>query len=365
MRGSIRKQGTNSWEVRVYIPDPVTGKAKRRSFTVRGTKRDAQRERAKIVAEVLDGTYKDVSDQPVAVFTQTWLDTIEPTIRANTHDSYSWLVAAYVVPALGDIAIGKVTPQQLNKLYADLLASGGDKGQGLSTRTVRYVHTVLHRMFKDAVRWGHIAINPVDQADPPKVKRSTKKKEWSQDEVETFLSSVRDDEMYPLWHLAVFTGMRRSELCGLRWENVDLDGKRLVVKETLIKVGSGSQTSEPKTSAGRRVVVLDDVTVEVLRAHAEKGTEGYVFSWDDGRPVQPDWVSKEFRRLNDALDVSRITFHGLRHTHASLAFRAKVSPKIVQERLGHSNISITMDLYTHTEDDIHGQAADAVADLLK
>lgn len=362
MRGSLRKQSKTSWEVRLYVPDP-SGGTRRKSFTVKGTKRDAERFRAQKIAEILDGRYHDPAEEPVEVYAEGWLQTIKPTVRENTHDSYSWLIDTYVTPIIGDTPMGKVTPQQLNKLYADLSASGGKSGGGLSARTVRYVHTVIHRMFKDAVKWGDLTANPADSADPPKQARDTStKREWSEAEVETFLDAVRDTEMYPLWHLAVFTGMRRSELCGLTWEHVDLDRGRLEVQQTLIKVGSKHKLSQPKTASGRRVILLDPVTVEVLRQ--VEGEGGFVFRWGEGQPVLPDWVSKEFRRISDQLDVSRITFHGLRHTHASLAFRAKVSPKIVQERLGHSNISITMDLYTHTEDDIHEQAAEDIAGLV-
>ncbi|MDQ3877025.1 MAG: hypothetical protein M3290_01555 [Actinomycetota bacterium] len=197
----------------------------------------------------------------------TWLPACEPTVRPTTFVSYAGHVRLHIIPHLGDIPLGELTPQHLNRLYAELRARGRlNRQKGLSPATVRLVHTTLRRALKDAVRWGYRADSPADGADAPRMRAGDwiEMKTWTADQLRTFLSFVKDDPLYPLWHMYAMTGMRRGELLGLRWSDVDLPAARLAVRQTVVVLKGKFISSQPKTARGRRVIALDPGTVEVL-----------------------------------------------------------------------------------------------------
>lgn len=208
------------------------------------------------------------------------------------------------------------------------------------------------------------------RADPPP-------KTWSAAELRAFLGSVAEDRLYPLWLLYATTGLRRGEALGLRWSSLDLAAARLSVREARVVAGADVIASTPKTEPGRRAVALDPASVAALRAHRKRqleerlawgpayADEGYVFCREDGKPLHPDDVSKRFTAAVTAIDVPRITLHGLRHTWASLALSAGVSPKVVSERLGHASVGFTLDVYSHVLPGLQEDAASTVASLAR
>ncbi len=220
--------------------------------------------------------------------------------------------------------------------------------------------------------------NPADLATPPKVSKSKSADlvTWSADELRAFLEHVRDDRHYALYHLTATTGLRRGEVAGLTWRSLDLDAGRLSVNQTLISVDYRVLTSTPKARSGRRSVALDPETVRVLREHRKVQLEerlalgGYeqvhdlVFCELDGQPLHPANLSQRFRRLVRSTDLRPLRFHDLRHTHATLALQAGVHPKVVSERLGHVDIGITLNLYSHVIPAMEEEAAATVAALL-
>jgi integrase len=260
-------------------------------------------------------------------------------------------------------------------------AIAGDDGAGtrLDPRTVNYVHTIVHRAFKDAVRWGRLARNPADAADPPRSgQKSDGFQSWDAATLRRFLavSSESGDRLHALWVLLATTGMRRGEALGLRWSDVDLDAGRLRVVQTVIQVRSKVTIGEPKTARGRRPIALDAGTVAVLREHRRRSVEqrvlvgpafedrGLVFHHPDGSCLKPDAVSAAFVRRVRAAGLSRLTLKGLRHTWATLALERGIHPRVVQERLGHSTIAITLGIYSHVVPTLHDEAAQLVADLV-
>ncbi|HYT10604.1 MAG TPA: tyrosine-type recombinase/integrase, partial [Mycobacteriales bacterium] len=318
--------------------------------------------------------------QTLAEFLDDWLDGVEPTIRAATYHSYQRNLKLHVRPRLGSVQLRRVGAGQLNALYAALLADGkrSHGGGGLSPRTVRYVHTILHRAFRDAVRWGRLARNPADAADPPRASASAgpAMSTWTAGEVRAFLDHVGDHRLYAGFLLLATTGMRRGECLGLRWPDVDLVAARLSIVQTVIAVNHEIRVGSPKTAKGRRTVALDPGTVAVLRAHrkrqlAERLLMGagftdhdLVFCRPDGGPLHPERFSRTFDREIAKTDLPRIRLHDLRHSWATLALSAGVHPKVVQERLGHAAIGITLDTYSHVTEGLHGDAAALVAGLI-
>jgi len=380
VRGSVVKRG-NGYTVVVELDrDPVTGKRRQKWHSGYRTKRDAERALIELTASVHGGTYVEPSRQTLADYLTDWLAAIEPTVRPATHHSYARNLRLHVAPTLGTVPLRKVDAGQLNALYAALLVTGrrSHPGGGLSPRTVRYVHTILHRAFRDAVRWGRLTRNPADAADPPRAGASTRPvmTTWTGDQVQAFLAHMRGHRLSAAFLLLATTGMRRGEALGLRWTDLDLDAGRLSIVQTVIAVNHVTRVSSPKTERGRRTVALDPGTVAALREHRRRQVaerllmgagftdHGLVFCRPDGGPLHPERFSRMFDREIAKTSLPRIRLHDLRHTWASVALAAGVHPKVVQERLGHASIGITMDTYSHVTEGLHGDAAALVAGLL-
>jgi integrase len=290
-------------------------------------------------------------------------------------------VRLHVIPALGSIALARVDAMMLNALYAELLASGKKNGKpgGLSPRSVAYVHTILHRAFKDAVRWGRLVRSPADLADPPKKSAAVRPSmvTWEADTVADFMARSENygDRHFAAWFTYATTGMRRGEVLGLHWSDLDLTTGAASVSQTLICVNHKAMFSTPKTSAGKRRVELDRATVAVLKDHRRRQLEerllagsawqdhDLVFAKADGSPLRPEGFSREFDRRVRRWVLPKITLHGIRHTWATLALQADVHPRIVQERLGHSHVGVTLAIYSHVTPTMQADAAERVAQL--
>ncbi|HUP73005.1 MAG TPA: site-specific integrase [Acidimicrobiales bacterium] len=285
-----------------------------------------------------------------------------------------------MIPRIGDTLLQAVDAGTLNRLYSELLSDGNQSQPGgLATRTVAYVHTIVHRALKDAVKWGRLARNPADSSDPPRASASSvaPMATWRADVLRDFLARTAGcgDRYYSLWVLLATTGMRRGEALGLRWSDVDLDAATAAVVQTVIVVAHRVELGAPKTGRGTRVVDLDAGTIAALRAHRLHQLEeriligagwrdhDLVFCKVDGDPLHPERVSREFLRRIERWKLPPLTLHGLRHTWATLALKAGVHPKVVQERLGHATIGITLGVYSHVTAGMQREAAEAVAEL--
>jgi integrase len=407
MQGHIRKRAAGSWE---YTIDVGRASAQRcqacgkRSWVERrpketcpgcggeltladerrretrggyATRREAQAAMSKVLVSVEEHTHVVSSRLTVREYlTKEWLPAIEHTVRPTTYRSYVAHTECHVLPALGSVQLQKLSPAQINALYAKLGRSGKRNGQGLTALSVRHVHAVLHRALKDAVRWGRLARNPADLADPPRVAaHGHELRTWSAEQLAAFLSSRRDDRLHALWHTLAMTGLRRGEALGLRWEDIDLGAGRLCVRRALVPSGREVVVSEPKTARGRRVVALDPETVEVLKRQAARQLEarqastawvelGLVFTSEDGAALHPEIVSRLFRKAVKEAMLPDIRLHDLRHTHATLALRAGIHPKVVSERLGHATVAITLDTYSHAIPAMQEEAAVKIAELV-
>ena len=301
--------------------------------------------------------------------TETWLPAIRRSIRDSTYAGYASHVHRHIVPALGSLPLASVKPSDINDFYARLLREGGARSkEPLSGTTVRRVHATLHRAFRDAVKWGLVDSNPVSRADPPSPRADTPRemRTWRAEELKQFLSSVAPQEDRELWHVLAMTGLRRGEALGLRWCDVDFERASLSIRQTVITIGYEVVVSGPKSSRGRRVVALDETTLKVLRylKPPDAHSDDLVFH-RRGQPLHPVRVSKTFKRLVRQAGLPDIRLHDLRHTHATLALEAGIHPKIVSERLGHSTVALTLDIYSHCLQHMQHDAAEQIALLVQ
>ncbi|MFH1330244.1 MAG: tyrosine-type recombinase/integrase [Actinomycetota bacterium] len=381
MTGSIVKKA-NRWYVIIEQRDPQTGARRRKWHSGYRTRREAEAARTDILSRIQRGVYIEPSAQTLGRFLlDDWLPAKRTTVRATTHQSYEQVSRAHIIPRLGAVPLRQLKASTLNSLYADLLVSGRCDGRGgLSPKTVRNTHVVIRKALSDAVRWSLLALNPADSADPPRLRDtgSTTMRTWTAAELRAFLESVENEEngLHPLFVLAGTTGMRRGELLGLRWRDVELQQGRLSVQQTVVSVAYELHFSTPKTKRGQRSIALDPHTTAILRDHRVKQNErrllagplwtdhDLVFCRNDGGPIHPDYLSKLLVRLVAASGLPRIRLHDLRHTHATLALAAGIHPKAVGERLGHADTSITLDTYSHVIPALQESAAETVARLV-
>jgi integrase len=267
MRGFVRKRGsTYTWYF--DVPDPVMGK--RRQYSKGGfrTKRECQQALNEALSTLRTGTFVEPSQRSVAGFlVEEWLPAMRPPrVRPSTWLSYRKNVERHIVPALGHVPLQRLTPAQLTAFYRGLLESGHRRGSGLTPKTVRNIHGALHAALRDAVRWGFVARNVATAADLPK-STTPEMRVWRPEQLRAFLDQVRDDRLYAAWLLLATTGMRRGEVAGLRWVDVDLDAARVSPRRPRVVVNHQVLVSEPKTTKGRRSIALDPATVAALREH--------------------------------------------------------------------------------------------------
>lgn len=366
MRGHVRRRG-NLWCAVYDLPKDATGRRRQKWMSGFKTRREAQVALTEILSSLSTGTHVEPSAQTTGDFLDAWFAATSATRRTSTNATYRSVISAHLSPRIGSIRLQALSAPTLNALYSDLLASGS------SASTVRYVHAVLRRALKDAVRWNLVARNVAEAADPPRLTRR-QSRTWSARELQAFLQHVRSNRLYAAYVLAATTGMRRGEVLGLRWQDVDLDTGRVSVSQTLVAVSRDVHFSEPKTARGRRNVALDVTTRDALREHRdpqirERESVEYVdhdlvFAHEDGTALNPEAFSDAFRRQVKRAGLPPIRLHDLRHTHATLALSAGVHPKVVSERLGHASVAFTLDQYSHAIPALQETAADLVASLV-
>ncbi len=378
MKGHIRKRGKESWAIKIDIGrDPETGKRRTKWHTVRGGKRDAQRELNRLLAALDANEYVEPSRTTVAEFLQQWLDTVKPSVRPKTFERYADIVHHHLVPALGTHVLSKLQPVHISTAWSKALESGRRDGKGgLSAQSVKHHHRILSQALKQAVRWQMIARNPAKDVEPPRPVRK-EMRILTPKETGVLLDAIGGTKLYMPVLLAVTTGMRRGEILGLRWRDVDLDGASISVTQTLEQTAKGVQFQPPKTARSRRTISLPAVAVDALRRHRReqaelrlaqgmgRDDEGLVICRYDGAPVQPRSLTREFARRIAGIDVPTVRFHDLRHTHISHLLLEGVHPKVASERAGHASVSITLDTYSHVLPGMQEEAANRIDAILR
>jgi integrase len=270
MKGHIRERSPGHWAIIIDVPDPLTGRRRRKWHSFKGTKRQAQIESARLISAVQAGTYLEPSKTTLAAYLERWLEHISSQVSRKTHERYAGLIKQNIVPLLGAAQLSKLKPAQISAAYAQALVSGrkDDKAGGLSPRTVGHMHRVLKQALGQAVRWELITRNPADAVDPPKVDWKPMQT-YDLPQIVEVIEAVRDTLMLIPTMLAALCGLRRGEICALRWRNVDLVAGQISIVESLEQTKAGLRFKPPKSGKGR-TVALSAIVVDELRAHRIK-----------------------------------------------------------------------------------------------
>jgi integrase len=354
--------------------DPATGKRRVVTTTVRGDSKAAGKELRRLLHSIDNNTHVDPSRITVSQWLETWLASVKPNVSPKSHERYAQLVLGFLTPELGNYPLVKLSPVNILAAYTKWNTEGRLDGKpgGPAPRTRRHIHHLLRTALAHAVELQMLARNPTDalKRKLPKVERRMMKILDTQ-QSDALLRGLKHSRVYWPCLLALSTGMRRGEILALRWKNVDLDRGVLQVVESLEQTKEfGVRAKETKTGKARSVTLprfaIDELrrlrreqAEELLRLGVRQTGETLVCGRADGEPHQPRSLTHEFAVLIARLkDVPRVRFHDLRHTHATALLRAGIHPKIAQERLGHSTITTTLDLYSHVTDSMQKDAAD-------
>jgi integrase len=367
MKGHIRERSPGHWAIVIDTHDPATGKRRRKWHSFRGTKRQAQVECAKLIAEAQTGTALDPSRVTLREYLERWLTHIATQITPKTEECYREIVENRIVPALGNVTLAKLRPEQIAQAYADALARGGRDGTGLSPRSVQMMHRTLAQAFKQAVKWQLLASNPAAACNGPRVERR-EMKVLDMAATASLIQFARGSRIYVPVLLLALCGLRRGEAVALRWNRLDLDAGRMSVSTSIEQTAQGLREKPPK--GGRpRSVILPAFLIDELRKHRIKQAEDllrlgvrqtdntHICLREDGNPWPPRLITRAFVSLIRASGLPRVRLHDLRHGHATHLLAANTHPKVVQERLGHASIELTLNVYSHVLPSMQEDAA--------
>jgi integrase len=370
MRGHIEQRGSNAWRIKAYLGRDSTGKKRYVTRTVPGSRREAERELSRLLVEVDEGRLVPTEAMTLSQLLDRWLEVKALSVEPSTLSSYRWIAKTYVRPGLGERKIGALRPLELDMFYADLSA------RGLSARTVRICHSIMRQSLEQARRWGLIARSPAVDATPIPQRRKEVIPPSVQEVARILDAAMAEDPEFGLylWVLAA-TGCRRGEGCALRWHDIDLERGELRIRRSIVHFDGVMREKDTKTHASRRMVI-DPATVELLRQHRLRQRERYLalgvplpndaalFADADGRPWRPDVCTNRFGRLRKQLGLEGVRLHDLRHFVATVLTDGGIPIGTVSTRLGHSQLSTTLDLYTHAIPATDQRAAAYLGDIL-
>ena len=366
--GTISRRKNGGWMAQYVV---YTAQGRKRKTLYGKTRAEAAKKLAKALSQRADGIVFDDQGLTVGEYLGRWLMDVRDTVRKSTHRRYQYAIGSHIKPALGRIKLKDLTPAHARWFYRERLDSG------LAPATVHKLHVVLHKALKAAVADGLIPRNAAAGLKLPRITRE-EIDPLSQEEALRLLEAAAGDRLEALYVLALNTGMRQGELLALKWDDVDLERGVLRVRRTLTHADKAYVLGEPKTSKSRRTIRLTTSAVTALRAHLSRQLEeiermgslyepgGLIFATETGTIINPSNLRiRYFKPLLKKAGVPPIRFHDLRHTCATLLLSKDVNPKIVSEMLGHSSISVTLDIYSHLLPDMQEKATKALEEALR
>lgn len=370
MKGHITERSPGKWAIVLDLYDDA-GKRRRKWHSFSGTKRQAQEECARLITQLKHGGYSEPTKTTVAQFLDRWLEHEASNVAPKTLERYTELARKNIVPLLGTVTLAKLKAEAIDAAWSKALVSGRTDGKGgLSPRTVGHMRRVLVMALNQAVLWEVIPKNPASLTSAPKIERRPMKA-YGADSTALLLDALRGKRCFTSILLAVTCGLRRGEIAALRWQSIDLENRRLSVVASAEQTKDEVRIKETKTGRARVVDISATVADELRRHRAAQAEErlrlgirldeqSFVVAQADGSPVKPRTLSDEWRRNMPKTGLERIRFHDLRHSHATQMLAAGVHPKVASERLGHSTIGITLDLYSHVMPGMGADAAEQV-----
>lgn len=347
-------QGKKLWVSKITLPDGST------KVKYGKTQKEVREHHQSALNQLRQGLLVKDDKITVSEFLNRYMESVgKHTLRPRTVEGYSSLIRIHITPGIGHIKLVQLRPDHLQAFYSQKLEAG------LSKRTVQLIHSVLHKTLDQAMKWGMVSRNVSDLVQAPKPKKKTYKF-FTKDQLNIFLDAVKGHQYYPIYVLAVYCGFWEGEVLGIHHEDIDLTRGVINVRHAVLSLKGGLVVTEPKTESSKRAVTLLETALYVLKKHLEqlKGNQGLIFTTRSGKPISPRNLVRHFKSALKEAGLPDIRFHDLRHSHASLLLAAGVNPKIVQERLGHSQISLTLDTYSHVIPSLQDEAAEKVEDLM-
>lgn len=368
-KDGLTKRGSK-WSYIVRIPDPVTGVTKQKWISGFATKEEAKSARDLARTESRQGVFVSPSKITVQEHFEEWINLKKTKVKATTADNYRQLLDFYILPKFGNTLLKDLNAFKIERFYLDLAEGGSRKGNPLSRSTVRLVSIVLAQGLERAVKERKLALNPAKGIERP-VGKTRRNEPFTASELKTFLSGVEGHRLSAFYRLSAYSGARRGELVALRWADMDLDKGIITISKNRTRVRSEViEQNSTKGGEGRRTIDIDLETTRIMKAHKVRQNQerlllgeawhetGYIFVQEHGLPIDPDTPSKLFQSVRERLELREQTLHDLRHLHATELLRHGVGIHLVKERLGHKDISVTLEIYGHIRADDKKAVAD-------
>lgn len=359
MHGRIikRKRAKSSWTVVISLDrDYDTGKRKQKWIAIKGPKRNAEKVLTDLMNQYNTTGFIDTTRTTFQELLDRWLPILKTSIKRRPYERYAQIIRQHIIPDIGNIQLSQLRAEHIQRHYSNLLT------KGYSPSTVKYHQAVIHKALEMGIKWGLLYNNVSNSVELPK-KHHVEFGYWDKNELNDFLSASKDIRFYALFHTALFTGMRRSELFGLQWDDIDLLGAQISVRRNLQRYKDNTWGYESiKSKYGQRNIAIFPSNLAVLRQIKRHGD--LVFCNDDGSPLHPNTVTNAWQTACKRAGVKVIRFHDTRHTHATLLLKQGIHPKVVQERLGHSTIQMTLDIYSHVVPGLQEAAARRFEELI-
>lgn len=366
--GTVSRRKNGGWMAQYYVH---TANGRKRKTLYGKTRAEVAKRLAKALSQRADGIVFDDQGLTVGEYLDRWLGDVRDTVRKSTHERYEYAIEPHIKPALGRIKLKDFSPAHARWFYRERLDSG------LAPATVHKLHVVLHKALKAAVADGLIPRNAVAGLKLPRITRE-EIDPLTEEQARRLLETIRNDRLEAFYVLALNTGMRQGELLALKWDDVDLERGVLRVRRTLTHADRAYVLGEPKTNKSRRTIRLTTGAITALRAHLSRQLEemermsslyqpgGLIFATETGTIINPSNLrNRSFKPLLERAGLPPIRFHDLRHTCATLLLSKDVNAKVVSEMLGHSSISVTLDIYSHLLPDMQEKAAKALEEALR
>ena len=375
MVGSVYKRG-KTYSIDVKLNKDENGKWNRVRKGGFRTKREAEAYLSELIAKANRGEYKEYDNLSVGEFLELWLEQYcRFNLKASTFGTRQLVVQKRIIPAIGHLAIEDLRPIHFTKFYNEMHA------QGYKSEYIHSMHSILRTAFKHAVKWELASKYMMENVDAPKIERSKTLQTWTLEEAHTFLKyteTVENDYRHIAYVLAIFTGMRKGEILGLRWSDVDWDRKTLQVVQTVYKtLNEAPSIQTPKTAGSVRSISVPDNVLDELKTHRKKQNalrlkfgsayhnNDLICPRPDGKPMDPRGMNEHFEEMCKKSGMQKIRFHDLRHTHATIMLKLGEHPKVVSERLGHKDVHITLNTYSHVLPNMQEDAAKRLFEAYK
>ena len=368
-KDGLTKRGSK-WSYIVRVPDPITGTTKQKWISGFATKEEAKSARDLARTESRQGVFVSPSKITVQEHFEEWISLKKTKVKATTADNYRQILDFYILPKFGNTLLKDLNAFKIERFYLDLAEGGSRKGKPLSRSTVRLVSIVLAQGLERAVKDRKLALNPAKGIERP-VGKTRRNEPFTASELKTFFAGVEGHRLSSFYRLSAYTGARRGELVALRWTDMDLDKGIITISKNRTRVRNEViEQDSTKGGEGRRTIDIDLETTRIMKAHKVRQNQerlllgehwhetGYIFVQEHGLPIDPDTPSKLFQSVRERLGLREQTLHDLRHLHATELLRHGVGIHLVKERLGHKDISITLEIYGHIRADDKKAVAD-------